>query len=210
MKKIKWTEERLTYLVENYQHRTDVQIATEIGLAKGAVKAKRYALGLHSYHKNGRKSYRWTPEQEAYLLEQSKTQPIKLIAKELGFTYGATVERLLKLRHADDRALAKVGSYTAQEIAYIKANFYTKTLNQIGKELGRTKVSIYHKARGLGLHRTDENRSQITQTPTSFTDRQIARYLASSKLELQQELLRYPELIDLKRKQYVLNRTLKA
>ena len=94
---MKWTDDQLRYLIENWDRLTSVQIAGMLGVSEFLVRKKARQLGLtHSPRRRG--SLRvWTPEEEEQLRELAPHHSLLLIATLLGrsiSSVGAKAHRL--------------------------------------------------------------------------------------------------------------------
>jgi len=94
---MKWTDDQLRCLIENWDRLTSVQIAGMLGLSEFLVRKKARQLGL-TYSPRRRGSFRtWTPEEEEQLRELAPHHSLSMIATLLGrsvSSVGAKARRL--------------------------------------------------------------------------------------------------------------------
>lgn len=84
-----WTEREIALLGT----KTDVEVAQELGLAKGIVGKKRNQLGITTNFSSKLSQAKWTPE----ILARLGNEPLQKIAEDIGITREAVRQKCIKL-----------------------------------------------------------------------------------------------------------------
>jgi hypothetical protein len=227
-----WTTEMDKILTELYPGNTNYEISEKTGWTYFAIghRAKKLKLKklLTTKQRSG-KITPWTDDQIAFLKSNFSHQTNKQLADQLG--YKVTVVRNkcreLGLSHM------KLQYWTAQQTRFLKDNY--KVLGDVEimkhfksrfpKNKSWTRGQIYKKRTQLNLIRTDEEKAIIISRNVSpggpacsilknsasnnLPDGYVAACIAWRDPELKEEILKHPELINLKRQQIKLSRAIK-
>lgn len=137
---MKWTEERLAYVRQNYGSMTAKQIASEMGCSVGVVAVMASRMGVKS---NGKK---WTSEQAEDIRQHYGKEPTSEIAKRIGKTEDAIRQRA---RGMGLKAPSQLWSDYAEN--YLIDCYGIEPIKDISKHLKRTVAAIRRKARLLGI-----------------------------------------------------------
>lgn len=121
--------------------------------------------------------------------------------------HGTTVLGLRKSPEEHRALLARLEGYwyTEAEEQYLRDNWPHKTLPEIAQHLNRSLGSINVKASNMGLKKQAGYWQKVSPA-VNLSDNFVAFILAQKNPELRSELLKYPELIEVKRRQIQLNR----
>ncbi len=145
--------------------------------------------------------------QMAAHLGRPKRSVKSYIGKVLKLTRSDAAKTLCsKANSANDRRL----KWTSEELQYVRDSIQTLSCVEMAAHLGKSLLSVRTKAnRDLGLKRTKEALLSIvmnTSAAVNLNDGFVASTLAPENREKQQALLWFPQLIELKRHQFTLNR----
>ena len=80
----RWTDEEVQYLINNYQTKTQKELAKELGRAKRSICEKAKTLGLRKRQRI-KKQLDWTPEMDKWIWEH-KEMGYRQMAKHFGAT----------------------------------------------------------------------------------------------------------------------------
>lgn len=164
----------------------------------------------------------WIQEEADFIRAHVETLDSAQMATHLGRPKGSVktcIEWVLKLTRSDAaKALCRKANsaddrrrkWTAEEVQYVDDNIQTSSCVEMAAHLGKSILSVRKKVnRDLGLKRTKEALLNIvmnTSAAVDLNDGFVASTLAPGNREKQQALLRFPQLIELKRYQLTLNR----
>lgn len=229
---MKWTSEMTARLKELYTSHTNREIATITGWAYKNIMNKGKNIGLKKAagtKSRAAGSTPWTKQKITYLTDHFFVKTNQQLANDLGFKI--TVVR----NKASELGLKRIDMeyWSKEQIEFLQANFRTMGDMDIVHHFTKhwpknkkwTRSHISKKRKQMNLHRTPEEvallvTKNVSPGGASFTiirnsastrlpDNYVAMFLAWRDPEKRREVLKYPDLIDLKRKQIQLNRTIK-
>ncbi len=92
-----WDEKKDRFIKENL-HLTNAELAEKLGTTIASIKGRIHRLKSIGYIKQkNRRKFVWTKERDRYLVENIK-KPKRVIAEELGTSYGSVKGRIRRLR----------------------------------------------------------------------------------------------------------------
>lgn len=141
MKSRRWTAEEKSFLQQNRKLPLEV-LSQKIGRSTTAVQNKMYSLGL--YHR------KWTAEDDDYLSSSWGTTSIPGIAKHLGRTVSAIMNRVQELGLPPWLESGEYISLNALHNAFSGCNFNTYQLKSWVKDRG---LPVHGKRRGKDTYR---------------------------------------------------------
>ena len=194
-----WTEQEIEFFRANYGKLSYGQIAQALNMTHQQVSTKRGMLGIEHFPEY------WTEERLMYLKQEGPKYSYTQIANHLNLP-AHIVKRmggLLKIPRP------RSPYYTKAEDKFIIDNYSSMTAEKIGLHLGRPKTGILHRVSRLKLCKTTEQFAQLQFTIGSLSDRYIAKHMARQNPALQEQLLRYPELLNVRKHEIVLNRIIR-
>ncbi|MBX3008658.1 MAG: hypothetical protein KF816_11615 [Melioribacteraceae bacterium] len=171
----------------------------------------------------------WTIEMDNFLLENYSKFTNQQLAFKLGLTLTVTRNRLYEL----GLQRIEMEYWSGEQIDFLRANYKTMGDVEIAGHFQKvfnknklwTKQQIRKKRLYLNLHRTSSeirfirhknsspggNQYTINKNSASLSlpDKYIASMIAWRNKELQKEILKYPEIIELKRSQLKLIKEIK-
>ena len=140
MKK-RWTAEEISFLQENWKQPLEV-LSSKMGRSVTAVQNKLYALGLYRR--------KWTAEDDDYLSSSWGTTSIPGIAKHLGRTVSAIMNRVQELGLPPWLESGEYISLNALHNAFSGCNFHSYQLKSWVKDRG---LPVHSKRRGKDTYR---------------------------------------------------------
>ena len=197
---VKWTEEEVNFLKENYSTADGKTLASVLGKTRESIYIKASALGLkrpniaEQRKANARKERcrinatapRWTMEEIKFLKDNEGKLTLKQIAEKLGKSASSvsckrmSLKRVKTLRVTPTIKTEEVPTnnhfkvWTKEDEQYLKSNYGVTPVAIIAKKLGRTEDAIKGRAYAFGL--VDENtvtRAKWTKEEISFLKKNI-------------------------------------
>ncbi|GAB3177545.1 hypothetical protein [Telluribacter humicola] len=234
-----WSDWELDYLRANYKSESRRQMSQVLGRSVQSISTKAFKLGISarpapSAAKQSRSGVRtlFSQEDKAYIRNNYMHLSNEQLARTLKIPPSTLRAHLY--RHGLRRNEPAV-AWTPEQEAIVKAHYAEKgdvelaeLLNALFPDDKRTfsKKSVWKKRSLLGLIRTPEQVKSIMQSAfnrarcdtiiqnsgsLNYSDGYVAYALATKRNpELIPEMLKHPELIELKREQLKLNRLLKS
>lgn len=172
---ITWTKKMLQYLEDNWQHKTNAELAAHLGLKRTSTRMKLYEMGLKKMELES-----WNEEAISFIRENYKTMGDVELAEIFNKKFPR--KKLWKKFH-----IAKKRGYL--------------NLQRTRKEyeaLRSKNSSVGGRAFTINKNSSSKNMHPIW----------VAGLIAWRNPELKKEILKHPELIELKRKSIILKRTI--
>ncbi|EHD5018754.1 hypothetical protein JRB95_001381 [Listeria monocytogenes] len=144
-----WTEDENEYLKNNYTKMGYEEIGNKLNRSASSVNLEVGKLNLP------RKIEKWTEDDEIYLEYFAYVGEDRLqeAADFLNRSREAVSSKLSDLRKKNNDVAYLNRKWTAEEDNYIKANYKSVTYQAIGLRLGRSRASVFKRARRLGLRK---------------------------------------------------------
>ena len=233
MQKFVFTAEMDALLCELYPHTSNKKIAELTGWDVEALWRRSVKLGLKKTRACKAKTANateWTENMISYLRHNFFTQTNRQLADSLNV--GLTVLR--NKTHELGLVRNIVDPWNAEQSAYLVANYRSMGDVEISEQLQQlwpgkrlwTKKRVNKKRQLLGLHRTKEQieaiiAKHVAPGGRSFTilqnssslnlcDSYVAGLIAWRDKDLQKELLKYPDILEVKRQEIKLSRAIKG
>lgn len=131
LKKTKWTQEELDFIVANYDKMTNIEIGKRLGRPNKSVTTKAQELGLKS------KKVEWDKHKISIIKSKWNSTGTNVIASELGIPERKLVRRANMLG-LTFKSYSKSGSFTAVEVSELIGMSKESILNRI--RLGQIKA----------------------------------------------------------------------
>ena len=198
---IKWTEEEVNFLKENYSNSDVKTIASVVGRTNDCVYAKASELGLkrpnveEQRKKAARrkinlincKAPRWTMEEIQFLKDNENKLTLQQIADQLGKSLNAvnckrmSIKRVKSLRvtpvvdkvETENLTENHFKVWSKKDEQYLKENYGTLPVSEIARNLKRTEDAIKGRAYALGLVDEKITRAKWTKEEISFLKKSI-------------------------------------
>lgn len=159
MKRVKWDEEKVKFLEENYSDMTNPELAKYFETTVGAIERQAAKRGLSKSKETVSRSKRkWSDEKIAFLKANYKKMKPKELASILGITlnnlynmakhYGLQESTNSTRNHKKSHRL-----WEDEEVEFLLANYEDKTLDELSKSLNRSKNSITYKMTSLNIRK---------------------------------------------------------
>jgi hypothetical protein len=230
--KTNWTDEQNQYIMKHYAHKSNKELAAELNMPVKVVQDKGSHLGLKKTRfckATTAHATVWTDEMIDYLKANYLTISNKDLAKHLKLRLTVTRNKMYEL----GLKRMQLEFWTPEQLNYLVENYRTMGDVEIAENLqqlyprkkGWSKHHISKKRGYLNLQRTPEEidvivsqhhsaggrMNTIAQNSCSvnLTDNFVANTMSRFNPDLKAELLKRPELIELKRSQIKLNRAIK-
>lgn len=143
MKRI-WTKDKVTFLKNNFDKLTDLQISKSLKLTESQVKDKRLRIGLKR-----ERIGTWTQDEIEFLKENFLSMSVSDAAKALNRTENAVSIKAASLN------ICRVNRWTSIDDERLKRLYPVCSAESVAKELGRSKLSVMVRAHRLGVKGAD-------------------------------------------------------
>jgi hypothetical protein len=145
MERRRWRSWEDHHLVFAYRHVPTRTIATDLGRTLAAVKNRTHYLGL------ARRTARWNSYEDEFLRRHYQDFPASGISKRLGRSEGGVYNRAfyLGLTRTVSRAVRR--PWTAAEDKILREKYGLVRPLALAMEINRTRVSVWHRAKRIGL-----------------------------------------------------------
>lgn len=160
MAKTKWSTFEEKYLLENYYHTTIDNIAKYLNRTKSSVNNKVYLLIPKN---NSRKKTGWTDEEINILIDNYNGLTYKELSKLLNKSEISIDKRLRILNVTRTKSVF----WTEDDEIFLEINWGIKSIDWIGKKLGRTPGAIRRRGYDKGLGGMYRNGYHLTVTQIS-------------------------------------------
>lgn len=144
---IKWNEQEVAFLKDNYNNMTDSELGKKLGRTASAIERKRNSLKL--FKKVQYSKVHITDEIKDEII-QSKLS-VREAYKVFSPKYHITRSQIESLYKKTGISKDKARKWTDDELEYLKVNVKTKSTQEIADELNRTPSAISKKRMQLGL-----------------------------------------------------------
>jgi hypothetical protein len=226
----RWTAQEIDYLTANYRTMGIRKIAAHINRSWMATYAKAYEIGLSKADQRVWNKVIWTNGMIIYLYQNYKTHTNAQLSDRLGLKKTVVRNKLYEL----GLQRMKLEYWPADAVTYLKENYQTMGDVEIvevfkqrfPKKKGWTKSHIGKKRMQLKLFRTTAERLAIFKIDKAYGGKSctidknsssknmhpkwIAQQIAWRDKTMQEEIMKHPELIELKKHQIILQRQLKS
>ena len=136
-----FSEEELTYLVNNFNDKTINELAANLGRTVGSITQKCNRLGLK------KKAESWSDNEIAFLRAYATTKSLTELSDDLGRSKSAIKRQC----HIQQIKCKRTDLWTDDELRWLKESYATKTAKQLAEVLGRSRQAINHKCQALSL-----------------------------------------------------------
>jgi predicted regulator of amino acid metabolism with ACT domain len=232
-KRTLWLAEYDTILIGLYPNTPNKEITRVTGWSTSVLKHQCERLGLKKTRACKAKTagaIEWSEEMIQYLKDNFLTMTNKELASALGLR--VTITRTKAYELGMKKAEAAIG-WNVEQTKYLTDNYHAMGDVELAANLQKkwprrkawTKKHVNKKRYLLNLHRTLEQVQKImsvngqlggnsytiirNSASATMADGYVANLLAWRNKELRQEILKYPELIELKRKELLLSKAIK-
>jgi len=210
MGKRKFTDEMLAEIKRDYATSSNLELAERLGITVRALEAIVIRMGVY-------KNKVWTQDKVEKLKSSYKTIPTSELALQLGVSIISIRQKAYKLGIAETRKSIPL-SLAEAEIEKINKLFETHTIKEISEISGLTYNQIKNIVRKEEHKFIKEKRIKYAIKNNNidnatYSDKKIANYLVGGRQSFRnpeaKKFLDYPQLIELKRNQLLLNREIK-
>lgn len=157
-----WTPQEIAYLSEHYGQRTSREIAEHLDRSHDAVELKAGRLGLR------RPLHRITPAEKKWVIRNLGKISYQNMADEIG----VSAQLIQRIAHANGyRPRPYMRPWSAEDIAYLKEHYGTKTAREIAEDLDRTIPTVRTLAGKFGLTKKRKH----TEHPWTDDDEKLLR-----------------------------------
>lgn len=172
-----WTEEKINILINNFESKTIFELCELLGMKYSTVHFKLKIMGLKP--KAILKTY--TEDDDTYIKQNYKKIKTADIAKKLGVSSDAIIQRAAKL----GLNTSNTKNYSQEDKQFLIDNYSKIPLSEICDKLGRTAHSIRSMAYKYNLKpyskiKYENNIKFILDNYTNMTDSEIANHLSLS------------------------------
>jgi biotin operon repressor len=199
IRRVKITPAMITSILEKVGSVSRSVIAAELGITEGRVakiaRENGYVQSEENWWQNN-----WRSEDDLYIREHYSTTPVKEIARHLGRSPGSVTQRILFLKLSHKKSHRVLTLYwTREEDNVLHKNYRNLSNTKLAAQLGRTRSSVKHRLKKLGLYRIEQPRpAPIPWTPqetallrkiyTAHSNRQIAQRLGRTAAMVEKKL----------------------
>lgn len=207
-----WSAEDDAILRTNWGILPPNKIAQKLTKVTKSIKLRAARLGLPPYE-TATKCIAWSEADVAYVKENIAVKTRKQIASELNRSNRSVKYMVRRIEGKEgnnpkvDRAAHRI--WTPEDKAYLINNWAVKSKSKISQDLKRTIYSIESQARELGLTRSQEQERQLNYNNLEDVSDSYATRLITYDPGLRQELLKYPQVLNVKKAQFILNQKIK-
>ena len=142
----KWTKEEDEFLKREYGKKQAEDVARELGRSKSSVCSRAAGMGL-----SGRRGI-WSEDDVSFLKEKYLELGAKETARQLGRTVGAVHTKILEVGGGRETIGPKI-EWSEDELEYLRENYQKVSLEEIERNLDRTRAAILARAQMIGIKR---------------------------------------------------------
>ncbi len=146
--RIKWTQEQLERIKQDYERLGPRELARQMGIGDvQCLNNRANTLGLKS-----KTPFKWTKELNKVLTARFQTDGPTVLAKELGIPYWTLFSQCRRLGLGLTRKAPAFVEWTEEKIQLIRDRYVKEGGDQLAKEFGCELRLVQDKASEMGLH----------------------------------------------------------